>query len=186
MRQGEFARLWKVSEDTLLVYARLLVKDEKLAYELLQDTYNELSAVIGDLENSTAFALQSRRNMVMLVQREFRAINEETEKKAAGTKCGPDVKGVRDFVRDTVNDLPQDQRVCFDLYYYENMEIGYIAEFMDASEEEIRKNLRCSRHSVNLELERYERDAGIDMKEWIPFPLMFISMEDMAVRNLKK
>lgn len=96
------------------------------------------------------------------------------------------IEETKELTLNTVNSLPEKQRILFKLYYYDNLTIAEIADFIDMTEAEVKNDLNLGRIEVNARLARYEECKGIDLISDMPFPLLFMSMDDMVASQLRK
>jgi len=73
---------------------------------------------------------------------------------------------------DIVDSLPDSQRLCVYYYYYEQLPIIQIAEFLDTNENAVKGRLHLARGKIRKELVRLEENEGLKLYSAMPFILV--------------
>lgn len=81
-----------------------------------------------------------------------------------------------------VDALPEAQRDCVLLYYYDEMSVKEIAEVLGASENTVKSRLNYARKTIKENVLDYEKKHGIRLHSLAPIPLLlyFLRMEAEA------
>lgn len=81
-----------------------------------------------------------------------------------------------------VDALPEAQRDCVLLYYYDEMSVKEIAEVLGASENTVKSRLNYARKTIKENVLDYEKKQGIRLHSLAPIPLLlyFLRMEAEA------
>jgi len=77
-----------------------------------------------------------------------------------------------DNLRQMIEALPQSQRETMILFYYDNLKIREIAEFMGCSENTVKSRLNYAKHTMEAEISE-KRKKGILFPAIMPWPLIF-------------
>lgn len=81
-----------------------------------------------------------------------------------------------------VDALPEAQRDCVLLYYYDEMSVKEIAEVLGASENTVKSRLNYARKTIKENVLDYEKKQGIRLHSLAPIPLLyyFLHMDAQA------
>lgn len=87
-----------------------------------------------------------------------------------------------------VDALPEAQRNCVLLYYYDEMSVKEIAGVLDTSENTVKSRLNYARKTIKDSVLDYERKQGIRLHSLAPIPLLlyFLRMEAEAGVDAQK
>lgn len=83
---------------------------------------------------------------------------------------------VKQTIRKIIENLPDDQRLCVLMYYFDEMSIHNIAQQLGVSDNTIKSRLRLARDKIKAEIERLE-DKGYKLRAVAIFPLIRNAME---------
>lgn len=82
------------------------------------------------------------------------------------------------IVRQIIEELPEEQRFCVLMYYYDEMSVWDIAEELGVSENTVKSRLRLARNRIKTEIERLE-NKGYEFKAIIIGPFIMRCLNDM-------
>lgn len=87
-----------------------------------------------------------------------------------------------------VDALPEAQRDCVLLYYYDEMSVKEIAGVLDTSENTVKSRLNYARRTIKDNVLDYEKKQGIRLHSLAPIPLLlyFLRMEAEASTDTQK
>lgn len=87
-----------------------------------------------------------------------------------------------------VDALPEAQRDCVLLYYYDEMSVKEIAEVLGASENTVKSRLNYARKTIKESVLDYEKKQGIRLHSLAPIPLLyyFLHMDAQACADAGK
>lgn len=87
-----------------------------------------------------------------------------------------------------VDALPEAQRDCVLLYYYDEMSVKEIAEVLGASENTVKSRLNYARKTIKENVLDYEKKQGIRLHSLAPIPLLyyFLHMDAQACADAGK
>ena len=77
----------------------------------------------------------------------------------------------RHMIRDLVNQLPVEQRMCVLMFYYDGMSVREIAGVLGVSENTVKSRLNYARNKLKAGIEGYERD-GIKLYSAAPMAVL--------------
>ena len=83
---------------------------------------------------------------------------------------------VKQTIRKIIENLPDDQRLCVLMYYFDEMSIHNIAQQLGVSDNTVKSRLRLARDKIKAEIERLE-DKGYKLRAVAIFPLIRNAME---------
>lgn len=176
-------------QNRVYYHCRKMLKDEDRAFDLTQevlmvmltklDTLREPEAFRGWLSGITANLC---RNAINRGPREVQIPEDEEGNSLLDTYETLDQRSVPDKMLDTdetrrmiaelVDALPDVQRQCVLLYYYDEMSVKDIAAVLEVSENTIKSRLNYARKSIKEGVERYEKQ-GIKLYGLSPLPFLF-------------
>lgn len=92
------------------------------------------------------------------------------------------------MIGEIVDALPEAQRNCVLLYYYDEMSVKEIAQVLDASENTVKSRLNYARKTIKENVLDYEKKQGIRLHSLAPIPLLlyFLRMEAEAGVDTQK
>ena len=86
------------------------------------------------------------------------------------------------MMNELIDGLPDSQRLCILLYYYDEMSVRDIAETLNVSENTVKSRLNYGRKAIKEGILRYEREEGIKLYSLAPMAALFRSL-GQAVRS---
>lgn len=175
-------------QDRVYYHCRKMLKDEDRALDLTQDVLMVMLTKLDTLQNPEAFSswlggitANLCRNAINRGPREVQIPEDEDGNSLLDTYETLDQQSVPDKVLDNdetrrmiaelVDDLPDAQRQCVLLYYYDEMSVKDIAAALAVSENTIKSRLNYARKSIKEGVERYEKQ-GVKLYGLSPLPFL--------------
>lgn len=200
MINGEFDYEFLYNHSSKLIFyvIRRLINDEDVVKDLVQDTYISVFKNIDDLDeytledftrwsariasNNAKQYLRKKRPMAFtdLTGDEF-DLNQELEDE--GTFESPDVTAhkeeISQIVAEIMDSLPEDQRLCVFMFYFEDKTTKEISEELDLSENTIKSRLRYGRDKIKDMLSTKEAQ-GFKFFSVAPIPIFVYGLKNGA------
>lgn len=86
------------------------------------------------------------------------------------------------IVRQIIEELPEEQRLCVLMYYYDEMSVRDIAEELGVSENTVKSRLRLARNRIKAEIERLE-NKGYEFRAVVIGPFIMRCLNDMETNT---
>jgi len=195
--QSAFARLYRETRDRAYFVALSITKNEDDALDILQDAYLKAWQRLPSLEDPEQFSAW------------FRAITGNTAKDYLrkhspllftplnGEESGPldwleeqreeylparsmDTAETRRLILGIVQKLPEDQRLCVLMHYYEDLPVAEIAAALELPQGTVKSRLWYARQSISEGVRRLERTGGVKLYSAAPLPFVI-----WVLRHLK-
>lgn len=87
------------------------------------------------------------------------------------------------IVRQIIDELPEEQRLCVLMYYFDEMSVRDIAEELGVSENTVKSRLRLARNRIKAEIERLE-NKGYEFRCIVIGPIIMRCLKDMEIDML--
>lgn len=175
-------------QDTIYYNCKTMLQNEQAAQDATQDILITIYQKIGAVSDPKAYVAWVQRitanhckNRLCKVNKEFLmpaseddedpfAAFEDTDEQRIPDKAF-DNEETRRMIVDLVNGLPDEQRMCVMLYYYDEMKTREIAETLKVSEGTIKSRLNYARKSIKEGVKAYEKQ-GIKLYSMSPIPFL--------------
>lgn len=82
------------------------------------------------------------------------------------------VQALRDYISEELNKLPNDQKMCIMLYFYEQLSISEISSMLQCSESTIKSKLKYGKQKLADSIGRYQKENDIKLYNISVVPLM--------------
>ncbi len=165
-----------------------MLRDEQAAQDTTQEILIAVYQKLGALSDPQAYVGWVKRitanlckNRLCKVNREFLlSVNEDGEDPFADFEDTDeqripdkalDNEETRRMIADLVDRLPDEQRMCVLLYYYDELKTHEIAETLKVSEGTIKSRLNYARKSIREGVRAYEK-AGVKLYGFSPIPFL--------------
>lgn len=173
--QMSFEELYKMFYPKVFALARMTVKNEADAEDVLQQTFISAWQNIGKLEDINAFSTWLQRiclNHCYALLRKHRpnvtALEDEVEDQADAELDSdmmlPDVYAEKADLKERlgriIDELSDVQRQTLTLYYFGDLSVEEIAQVMEVSEGTVKSRLFLARKAIRTEIEEQERKTG--------------------------
>ncbi len=186
--QAAFAELYEQTSAGLYRSIRSMVRDEDLAWDILQDSYLQAFRDLGKLEANEAFLSWLRR---IAVTTTAKAMNrrqlltftelggEEDEGEPELPDPDPDTqpelaldrKESARLVRELLKGLPEQQQLILGMRYYEDMPVREIAELLGVAPGTVKAQLCFGRKKVEAGVRALEK-RGVKLYGLSPLPFL--------------
>ncbi len=187
--QAAFAELYALTNAALYRTVRSMVRDEELAWDILQDTYLRAYQSLDKLEADGAFlpwlrriavneaATQMKRRQPVLFTDLNGEDGEAREPEIPDLSIGSqpelalDRKESSRLVREILADLPEQQQLVLGMHYYEDMPIKEIAEALHVAPGTVKAQLFQGRKKVETRVRALEKQ-GVKLYGLGPIPFL--------------
>lgn len=189
--KGDEAALTELYEKTYAsVYntIRFMVRDDDVALDILQDSYVKAFRSLDTLQDPSRFGAWMRRiahNRAVDYLRQEKPVSlgsltaDESEDEVELVDDRPD--SLPDVVLDQqetarllgaiLDELPDDQRVCVTMYYYEQLSVREIAQELEMPEATVKSRLMYGRKKIEQQVKALERH-GVKLYGMAPAALL--------------
>lgn len=170
-----------------------IVKNEQDAMDLLQDAYLSALLKIEQLNDSAKIKSwfncivanrcrdwlkkKKNHNTQLFVELENDEYDEGVEDRFANENMqfspdeSVDYAETKRLMQEILDKLPEDQRLCVLMYYYEELSVGEIAQALDCSAGTVKSRLNYARKKIKDEVEELER-KGTKLYGIAPLPFI--------------
>lgn len=181
-----------------------IVKNEQDAMDLLQDAYLSALTKIEQLESSAKIKswfncivanrcrdwLRKKKghNTQLFAELKNDEYDEGVEDRFANENMqfspdeSVDYAETKRLMQEILDKLPEDQRLCVLMYYYEELSVGEIAQALECSTGTVKSRLNYARKKIKNEVEELERKGtklyGIAP---LPFIVWMLSLEEKTL-----
>ena len=184
---GAFDELYRLTRDRAYFVAFSITKNEDDALDILQDSYLKAWSKLGTLENPAVFGAWLNQ-IVGNTAKNFVKKHRPQLFQPAGDDGDPlewqsekDSSYVPDTAMDTgetrrlimgiIDDLPEDQRLCVLMHYYNDLDLNEIAAALELPYETVRSRLRYAKRKISDGVESLEK-KGTKLYGAAPIPLV--------------
>ncbi len=163
-----------------------MVKDEETAKDLTSDTFvtafskitqlkkDELFASwINSIANHTCLDYLKRKKIIEFSNIDDENITEIPDKTTASPEDAAVDREVVEILQTAISRLPEEQRICVFMFYYENYSVAEIAKEIGCSENTVRGRLRYANANLRKQIENLGND-GIKLRAIAALPFMYI------------
>jgi RNA polymerase sigma factor (sigma-70 family) len=186
--QAAFAELYERTNAELYRSVRSMVRDEDLAWDILQDSYIRAWRGLDKLETDGAFLPCLRRIAVNVTATEmakklpmtFTDLSGDEEDRPlelpdlstdAQPELALDRKETSRLVREILSDLPQEQQLIVGMHYYEDMPIQEIAKTLQVAPGTVKAQLHKGRKRIEAGVRALEKQ-GVKLYGLSPLPFL--------------
>ncbi|MCL2107105.1 MAG: sigma-70 family RNA polymerase sigma factor [Oscillospiraceae bacterium] len=182
-----FQRLYQLTRQRVYFVALSITKNETDAQDILQETYLRAYQSIGQLERPERFEswlsqIAANQAKNYLSKKRPASFAEYDDESAANWQEETDPEFLPDerldldetkkFIAGLVRELPEDQRLCVLLRYFEDMEVAAIATALEIPEGTVKSRLSRARQKLAAKLEEAQKDGGLKLYSFAPMPLL--------------
>ncbi|MBR0373212.1 MAG: RNA polymerase sigma factor [Mogibacterium sp.] len=192
--QNALTELYNLTYNDVYSTAKFLVKDEDAALDILQDSYIKAFASMNALSDPSKFRPWIKRiahNMAIdqlrrkkpvvfssMTESEDDALPEFRDDHAENL---PDVsldqQETARLVREILDSLPDEQRTCITLYYYEQMSVREIAVELGIPEATVKSRLQYGRRKIEAAVRDLEK-KGTKLYGLAPLPFFLLLLRN--------
>lgn len=176
-KQGDsaaYTELYNATAEQMLGRARSMVRSDQDALDLLQESYLYAFKSLDQLEHPEYFSswlyrIVTNRCKNFLTRSKPRLFEvsmtneegEEPDREDEDLTFRPDesldYSETKRLVREIVDGLPDDQRTCILLYYFQEMKVGEIAQALEVPENTIKSRLSYARKKLLTQFQALEK-----------------------------
>ena len=197
-RQGDnaaFGELYRLTEKQAYFIALRIAKNEDDAYDILQDCYIKAMQKMDTLENPENFVawfnqIVSNAAKNYVIKSKPMLFRDDDDEAAVmdlqvddSLDCKPDdsldTTETREFIRELIDELPEDKKLCVLMHYFQNMSVVQIAEELGISEGTVKTRLYHSRDKIKQSIEALEK-KGVKVRGIAPIPFFVWMLRRMA------
>lgn len=196
LKRGEeegFNRIYAYTHDRVYFRAKQLMKNEEDACDLVQIVYMEAYKGIHTLQSPEALmgwldSITYRQGMKLfrkkkdvLLQEEMEELLDELEDNNIRfmPELSADRRASAEIVRGIIEELPELQRTAVVMYYYDSMEVGQIADYMECSANTVKSRLNYARKYIRERIEEKEKKEGFRLHA-LGLPLIWAAVKAMS------
>ena len=183
------------NETSSYVYARarMIMKDEQDANDLVQDTYiqayqninslqdpQNIFAWLGGIAYRQGMKIYRKRNDVLLdedCEGFFEQI--ESEDISWSPELSTEQKAVGNIVAEIIDELPPLQKAALTAFYYDGMKIDEIAQMYDCSSNTIKSRLNYAKKFVREEVETREKQDNVRLHSVGGVSIFFLGIHQL-------
>lgn len=193
--ETSFEELYKLYHQKIFALARMTVKNDADAEDILQQTFISAWQNIGKLTDIDAFntwlqriclnhcysLLRKRRDEAPLLEEVEADDAQSVDSELSSDLMLPDVYAEKADLKDRlgriIDELSNVQRQTLTLYYFSGLSVEEISEVMEVSEGTVKSRLFLARKAIRIEIEEQERKSGQKFYgvgiPLVPFALLF-------------
>ena len=195
-----FEQVFKETYKDAYLLAFSFMKKQEDAEDVLQDSYIKMFNNISKLQDTDKFKswfnqiiVNNCKNALKKSNRyalNFSDINDEdtdtdfedslvNEDETLNPEDVIDKTEITNIMAGIINSLPEEQSLCLQMFYYQDMKINDIASALDISENTVKSRLRIAKDKVSAKVEEFEKKNNIKLHSISLIPLFFkISVEN--------
>ncbi|CAM3571689.1 RNA polymerase sigma factor [Erysipelothrix anatis] len=192
----DFESLYNQTIRAVYYIIRRLIRNQHTVEDLVQDTYLKAFKKIDSLEVYTVanfaawinqIALNNakdflKKNKPVLFSEITREEDVDFEVEDTDTFTQPDESAnqaeISEIIQNIMDSLPEDQRLCTFLFYYEDMTIREIAAYLELSESTIKSRLKYAKDKIRKKITEHENN-GITFFSIAPIGLFVYALKMM-------
>jgi len=197
--EGAFNELYLLTRDRSYFVAYSVARNEQDALDILQESYLKAWKKLGELKNPDIFCAWLRQIVGNTAKdyvkkrrpQMFEPLDNETdiltvqpeENEAYIPDAAMDTAETKRLIMNIVDKLPEDQRLCVLLYYYEEMPVADIAQSLEVPVSTVSNRLAYARKKISRAVEDLEKKGGAKLYGALPLPLLIWVLRGIAVQS---
>ena len=196
-----FEELYDAFYEGIHFFANQTVKDEHIAWDIVQETFIEVFSTIGNLKEPAAFVAWmkqiayhqctryfKKRKDVLVEEDEdgytvFDTLADESEDSIPSEVY--EKEEFRRTIMAIIDALSEEQRAAVLLYYFDELTVGQIAQIQGVSEGTVKSRLNYARKAIKKSVEDYEKKYGIKLHSISFLPLFLLAFGREKVSSAK-
>lgn len=193
----QFEALYKKTYQEAYFIALSRVNDKEIALDILQESYISILNHFSDIQDEHHFAkyltktinnkcidyLKKKKPTVFADTRTEEFDLEDFIEDNKNIEFSPnkhfEYNELKEALMKIINQLPDEQKTCLLLYYYEQYSIPEIAEILDISTNTVKSRLLYSKKKIKMEIEELDR-KGTKLFSITPAPLLLWLFQQQA------
>lgn len=189
-----FEQVFKETYKDAYLLAFSFMKRQEDAEDVLQESYIKMFNNISKLQDTDKFKswfnqiiVNNCKNSLKKSNRyalNFSDINDEdtdtdfedslvNEDETLNLEDVIDKTEITKIMAGIINSLPEEQSLCLQMFYYQDMKINDIASVLDISENTVKSRLRIAKNKVSAKVEEIEKKNNIKLHSISLIPLFF-------------
>jgi len=197
-----FNELYLLTRDRAYFVAVSIAKNEEDALDILQESYLKAWQHMDDFRPPWEFTAWFRRITANTAKNYIRQRKPYLFSPDGGEELDPlllqeekdreyipdaamDTAETRRLIMGIVDNLPEDQRLCVLMYYYDDLPLADIAAVLDIPEGTVKKRLYLARKKISDGVENLEKNQGTKLYGAAPIPLLIWLLKGAAVESSK-
>lgn len=191
------AALYTATYKSAYFVAYRMTKNEDSAVDILHDCYIKAFANLDTIAEPKKFdkwfnRIVANKCLDYLKRRKPMFLEdvygEEFEEELPDDRYGnnPQIysenEDINRIVRQIIEELLEEQRLCVLMYYYDEMSVRDIAEELGVSENTVKSRLRLARNRIKAEIERLE-NKGYEFRAVVIGPFIMRCLNDMETNT---
>ena len=196
--ENAFNELYRQTRDRAYFVAYSVTKNEDDAMDILQESYLKAWQKLGSLENPAVVGAwlnqivgntakdhvkKRRPQLFQPAEEEDDPLAWQPEKDSGYIPdAAMDTAETRRLIMGIVDDLPEDQRLCVLMHYYNDLDLGEIAASLELPYETVKSRLRYARRKISDGVQALER-KGTKLYGAAPIPLLIWLLHNLAGEN---
>lgn len=196
--QDAFNELYHLTRDRAHFVALSITRNEQDALDIVQDAYLKAWQGIGNLQKPEQFPAWLRQTTGNAAK-DYIKKRKPAMFASGGGDDGPsifdlqpeedgeyipdvslDTAETRRLIMAIVDELPEDQRLCVLMYYYDEIPLGEIAATLDVPVGTVKKRLHLARKKISDGVEGLEKEHGVKLYGAAPIPLLIWLLKGAA------
>lgn len=195
--EASFNELYQMSYGYLYTCAKHIVQQEELTQDMLQETYLEISKSILQLEkaenflnwaamiaNRKCFAYLKKQNAIHTVQADEDLIENVMDDEAFIPEEILQNQEKQRLMREIIDGLSAEQRLCIIGYYYNEMKQEDMAREFEMPLNTVKTHLRRAKEEIRKRVIDLDKKKGTRLYCLAPFLVLFFNMEAEACTPL--
>jgi len=200
--ENAFNELYHLTRDRAYFVAYTITHSEQDALDILQESYLKAWQKCGALEKPAVFGawlhqivgntakdfVKKRRPQL------FEPLDEEVdplallpeEDAAYIPDAAMDTAETKRLIMEIIDRLPEDQRLCVLLYYYDDMPVASIAQSLELPVSTVKNRLAYARRKISSGVEQLEKSGKIKLFGISPTSLLAWLLRNVAVESSKQ
>ena len=199
--EAAFREIYNITYQNKLFVAKKYMKNDAAAEDVLQDAYIKIWVNLPGLDKPENFNAWSSRIVANTALNELRKnqpvlFSDMTQEGDDGSELSYEVEDSytpnqpelnyteqeeQEIVREMINSLSDEQRICVMMYYIEELGVKEIAETLGCSEGTVKSRLNYGRKNIKLKAEELQK-KGYDFKGISALALLLFLLRRQAVK----
>ncbi len=177
---------------------RFLVRDEDAVLDIVQDSYLRAFRSLGQLREAEKFGpwvkriahnraidyLRQKKPVAfseMLPDDSDEAVEFEDDRPENLPEVAIDRRETARLIGEILDSLPEDQRACITMFYYEQLSVNEIAAELNIPEATVKSRLQYGRKKIETQVRNLER-KGTKLYGIAPIPFFLLLLRSQAVQ----
>lgn len=181
-------------------FALKIVKDQDIAFEVIQEAFVEIISTLGKLQEPAAFVTWAKQIIYHQCSHYFKKKNDilvdegddghsvfdniEEDRTEFIPDAALDQEDFRKTILSMLDQLSDEQRAATMMYYFDELSVKQIAQIQGVSEGTVKSRLNYARKAIRASVESYEKKTGIKLHSFGLVPLFLWLFRDAFTKNV--